>query len=84
MSNQFFFEKPDARDQQERCDHYFHADNFILADSLFKELDSCGSEWLSCSVLVIGYSNRVRLLVVVYVDRGDNIRIISARPCTRA
>ena len=30
--------------------------------------------------LVIGYSNRVRLLVVVHVDRGDNIRIISARP----
>lgn len=33
--------------------------------------------------LVIGYSNRVRLLVVVHVDRGDNIRIISARPATR-
>ena len=33
--------------------------------------------------LIIGYSNRVRLLVVVHIDRGDNIRIISARPCTR-
>ena len=34
--------------------------------------------------LIIGYSNRVRLLVVIHVDRGDNIRIISARHCTSA
>jgi uncharacterized DUF497 family protein len=33
--------------------------------------------------IIIGYSNRERLLVVVHVDRGDNIRIISARRATR-
>ena len=32
--------------------------------------------------LIIGYSHRGRLLVVVHVDRGDNIRIISARTAT--
>ena len=32
----------------------------------------------------IGMSHRGQLLVVSYTDRGDRIRIISARPPTRA
>lgn len=39
---------------------------------------SQGEQWY----LAIGYSYQRRLLVVVHVDRGDNIRIISARLCT--
>jgi uncharacterized DUF497 family protein len=31
----------------------------------------------------IGTSHRGKLLVVVHTDRGDNIRIISARPASR-
>ncbi len=31
----------------------------------------------------IGHSYRGRLLVVVYTERGDNIRVISARSATR-
>ena len=30
--------------------------------------------------LTIGYSNRGRLLIVSHIDRGNRIRIISARP----
>ncbi|MBD0363193.1 MAG: BrnT family toxin [Coleofasciculus sp. C3-bin4] len=33
--------------------------------------------------VTIGYSEAQRLLVVVHTDRGDNIRIISARTATR-
>lgn len=33
--------------------------------------------------VVIGCSYRNRILVVVHTDRGDRIRIISARPATR-
>ncbi|HEY3856576.1 MAG TPA: BrnT family toxin [Verrucomicrobiae bacterium] len=33
--------------------------------------------------IVIGQSHREKLLVVVYTERGDNIRIISARPASR-
>jgi uncharacterized protein len=33
--------------------------------------------------VLIGHSCRNRLLVVVYTDRRDRIRIISARPATR-
>jgi len=32
---------------------------------------------------IIGYSLMQRLLLVVYVDRGQRSRIISARPATR-
>lgn len=33
--------------------------------------------------VLLGYSYRNRLLVVVHTDRGDRIRIISARPATK-
>ena len=33
--------------------------------------------------VLIGCSHRNRLLVVVHTDRGDRIRIISARPATK-
>jgi len=33
--------------------------------------------------VVIGCSHRNRILIVVHTDRGDRIRIISARPATR-
>ena len=34
-------------------------------------------------VVLIGMSNKNRLLVVVHAERGDNIRIISARKATK-
>jgi len=34
--------------------------------------------------ITIGWSNRHRLLIVSHTDRGDRIRIISARELTRA
>jgi uncharacterized DUF497 family protein len=33
--------------------------------------------------IIIGSSHRRKLLVVVHTERGDNIRIISARPAGR-
>ena len=34
--------------------------------------------------LIVGQSNRGRLLIVSYTERGDSIRLISARELTRA
>jgi uncharacterized protein len=34
--------------------------------------------------LIIGASNRRRLLIVSYTERGDSIRLISAREVTRS
>jgi len=33
--------------------------------------------------VLMGYSHRDRLLVVVHTDRDDRVRIISARPATK-
>ena len=33
--------------------------------------------------ITVGHSFSGRIIVVVHVDRGDNIRIVSARPTTR-
>ena len=33
--------------------------------------------------IILGHSLRGRLLVVVHTERGDNLRIISARPASR-
>jgi uncharacterized DUF497 family protein len=32
---------------------------------------------------ILGYSRAPRLLLVVYIERGERTRIISARPATR-
>ena len=34
--------------------------------------------------LIIGYSLSQRLLLTVYTDRHERVRVISARPATRA
>jgi uncharacterized DUF497 family protein len=34
--------------------------------------------------LIVGVSNRRRLLIVSYTERGDSIRLISARAVTRS
>lgn len=34
-------------------------------------------------LIIIGHSHKNRLVVVVHTERGDKIRIISARPATR-
>ena len=34
--------------------------------------------------ILLGLSRRGRLIVVVHTDHGDRIRVISARPATRA
>jgi len=33
--------------------------------------------------IILGHSHRRRLLVVIFIERGDSIRIISARPATK-
>jgi hypothetical protein len=42
---------------------------------------SVNDEWRA---FVLGYSLAQRLLLVIYIERGERTRIISARPATRA
>ena len=65
-----------------------HGVSFDEASTVFESLlsvtipDPLHSEGERRFVL-IGYSHQGRLLVVVHTDRGDRIRIVSARPATR-
>lgn len=54
----------------------------VFIDPLSVTIDDPDHSQSEQRYLIIGYSHQERLLVVVHVDRGDNIRIISARLCT--
>ena len=61
----------------------------------FKEAATCFEDLLSKTIhdpdhsedeeryVLLGMSAQARLLVVVHTERGDNIRLISARPAKR-
>ncbi|MCL1468095.1 BrnT family toxin [Argonema galeatum] len=66
-----------------------HGVSFEEAETVFDEpfsitLDDLLHPYEEDRFLTIGYSEEQRLLVVVHRDRGDNIRIISARPVTNS
>jgi len=65
-----------------------HHVSFEEASSVFDDPLSANIEDATHSTkerrfLIIGYSIAHRILLVVYNERGGNIRIISARPATR-
>jgi uncharacterized DUF497 family protein len=51
----------------------------ILSITISDPLHSSGEE----RFIIIGYSCKHRLVVVVHTERGNNIRIISARSATK-
>ncbi|MFB2838307.1 BrnT family toxin [Floridanema evergladense] len=64
-----------------------HGISFVEAATIFSDPFSITRNDALNSIeeerfLILGYSDRQRLLVVVYTDRGDNVRIISARIAT--
>jgi len=64
-----------------------HGVSFVEATTVFLDplsivVDDPDHSWSEQRFIIIGYSNRRRLLVVIHTDRGDNIRINSARLAT--
>ena len=69
-------------------------ENLIRHDISFEEAMTVFADFLSLTIpdplhseqearfIIIGYSDKHRLLVVVHTERGDVIRIISARKAT--
>jgi hypothetical protein len=49
--------------------------SLTIPDPVYSELEN--------RLITVGSSHRGKLLVVVHTDRGDNIRIISARMASR-
>ena len=72
------------------------SDNLAKHDISFDEASTVFSDPLSLTIydpahsqeedrfIIIGSSHRQNLLVVVHTERGDNIRIISARHASRS
>jgi uncharacterized DUF497 family protein len=55
----------------------------VLADPLAIVMDDPDHSAEEQRFLTVGLSHRQRALVVSYVDRGEQVRIISAREATR-
>ncbi|MBD1940130.1 BrnT family toxin [Microcoleus sp. FACHB-68] len=53
----------------------------VFFDPFYQEGDATSND--EQRDFIIGYSRAQRLLLVVYVERGERNRIISARPTTR-
>nr|ASV46719.1 hypothetical protein [uncultured bacterium] len=65
-----------------------HRVSFAEAESVFTdehslEIPDPDHSWTEQRFILVGQSHRGRLLVVVFTERGDSIRIISARETTR-
>jgi uncharacterized DUF497 family protein len=56
----------------------------VFTDPLAREVPDPEHSSREERLLLVGRSFRRRLLVVVFTERGDSIRIISAREATRA
>ena len=59
----------------EACTAFEDGLSLTIADPLHSEDED--------RYVLIGYSHRNRLLVIVHTDRGDRVRLISARVATR-
>ena len=65
-----------------------HRVSFAEAESVFTDVHSSeipdpDHSWTEQRFILMGQSYRGRVLVVVFTERGDSIRIISAREATR-
>ena len=79
---QFAWDREKARKNLKKHEVSFDEAVTVFYDPLsatFKDPDHSDDEQ---RLITIGYSSRSRLLVVSHAERGEIIRIISARPAT--
>lgn len=81
----FIFEWNDTKAEQNLTKHGVSFDEAcsVFGDPLAITIDDPLHSEKEDRFITLGHSRRGRLLVVVFVERGDNIRIISARLATR-
>lgn len=62
-----------------------HGISFEEATTVFLDLDYMLVPDASCTdrLLALGFCNQARLLLVVHIERGERVRIISARQATK-
>ena len=83
MSLSFLWDPNKARSNLGKHDVSFTEAASVFADPLSLTMPDPDHSESDVRWVMMGTSNRGRLLVVVHTDIGDNIRIISARVATR-
>jgi uncharacterized protein len=78
---EFEWDESKARDNLEKHGVTFEEAAEIFFDPFYQKGDASAED--DQREFVIGYSVAQRLLLVVYVERGERTRIISARRATR-
>jgi uncharacterized DUF497 family protein len=79
------FEWDAAKAQRNRHKHgvSFHEAATVLGDPLSVTYPDPDRSTAEQRFITVGVSRTGRVLIVAHTDRGENIRIISARPTTR-
>ena len=79
------FEWDDAKAATNKRKHgvTFREATTVFSDAVAVIFDDSDHSEHECREIIIGFSERFRLLVVSFTQRGDNVRIISARKATR-
>ena len=83
MPLQFEWDEPKARTNLAKHGVSFEEASTVFADSLSITIDDPTHSQAEDRFIVLGHSHRQRLLVVVHTERGDRIRLISARRANR-
>ena len=83
MSLEFEWDEDKAKENLKKHDVSFEEASSICGDALALTIPDPLHSEEEDRFITLGESHRRRLLVVISTDRGDKIRIISARVATR-
>jgi len=83
MPLSFEWDANKARSNLAKHDVTFEEASTVFGDSLSLTISDPEHSETEDRFIIIGQSHRGKMLVVVHTERGDNIRIISARRATR-
>ena len=83
MPLQFEWDQNKARTNLTKHGVSFAEATTVFGDSLSLTVSDRAHSHTEDRFIILGHSHRQRLLVVVHTERGDRIRVISARRATR-
>jgi uncharacterized DUF497 family protein len=83
MSLGFEWDERKARTNLAKHDVSFEEATTVFGDPASLTIPDPAHSQAEDRFILLGRSHRQRLLVVVHTERGDNMRIISARPASR-
>ena len=83
MPPHFEWDEPKARTNLAKHGVSFEEATTVFGDPLSLTIPDPAHSQTEERFIILGHSHRHKLRVVVHTGRGDNIRIISARPASR-